>query len=363
MQISEHLLFYPNRGLFCLSDGKENCIASTGGYVTPLFVAALSGQLADKYPLLLKGKEWQALPVKTTFVSYIEISNYVALSNNKTVQASLPQEQREVLDKLVRIYLQWVIDKEDALVRDNPARWLEPAFYPIGVYAESDDFDPYDRYDSLPIAGFARAALYFFIANTAKNIIKAAVLKDDLQIACKESIEKCISIFDDRDNIILQRGIFRELVDAYLLWRFQQTEAKLSHYISLTNDDLWQQIYNDETHAYELFEKNMDSLRLYGIRPLLDLQGDLIKRIQKDHPYISASGKAIVPNQLPKEGDIKGLLRWLEEEKKVGRNHLADHDGNVAQLCKDTIFLQRINWHTIKPDSLRKAINRKISKK
>ena len=54
MQITENLIFYPERGLFCLTDGKESCIAGTGGYVTPLFVAALSGQLADKYQQLLK---------------------------------------------------------------------------------------------------------------------------------------------------------------------------------------------------------------------------------------------------------------------------------------------------------------------
>ena len=86
----------------------------------------------------------------------------------------IPDEQNEALDTLVRIYLRWVIEREDAIVSDKPSVWFEPAFYPAGVYAESEDFDPYSRYDSIPFGGFARVAFYFFIANTAKNIIKAA---------------------------------------------------------------------------------------------------------------------------------------------------------------------------------------------
>ena len=363
MQITEHLIFYPERGLFCIAEGKENCIAGTGGYVTPLFVAALSGLLADKYQQLLKSKEWQILSVKTTFVSFREICHFVSLSENTMVQVSMPKEQKEVLDKLIHIYLQWVIDQEDAMVRDNPSVWLEPAFYPIGVFAESEDFDPYNRYDSIPIGGFARSAFYFFIANTAKNIIKSAILEDDLLQAAKDAIEKCKAIFDDWDNVILQHGMFRGLLDAYLNWHFYQTETKLAHDISLSNDDIWQQIFNEEMRAYALFDKNMDTLRLYSLRPLLDLQGELIKRIQKDHPYISTSAKAIVPNNLPKEGEIKELVCWLETEKKEGRDHLGDYNGNVAAMCADPLFRKKIGWYSIKEDSLRKALRRKNQKK
>lgn len=363
MQITENLIFYPERGLFCLTDGKESCIAGTGGYVTPLFVAALSGQLADKYQQLLKSKEWQIPPVKTTFVSFTEICHFVSLSENELVQSYMSEEQKEVLDKLIRIYLQWVIDQEDEMVRINPSVWLEPAFYPIGVYAESEDFDPYNRYDSIPIGGFARSALYFFIANTAKNIMKSAIQEDDLLTACKNVIEKCKAIFDDWDNIILQCGMFRGLLDAYLNWRFYQTETKLAHDISLSNDDIWQQIFNEEMRAHALFDKNMDTLRLYSLRPLLDLQGELIKRIQKDHPYISTSAKAIVPMNLPREGDVQALIRWLDAEAKEGRDYLADHDGNVEALCDDAIFRKKIGWYKIKANSLRTALRRKNTRK
>ena len=160
MQISEQLIFYPERGLFSLSDGHEICIASTGNYVTPLFVAALNGKLADKYPQLLKSKEWQSTPVRTTFDSYKELSHFVTLSEHEAVQTIFPEDQKEALDRMVHIYLQWVVDKEDAMVRERPSAWLEPVFYPSGLFAESEDFDPYNRYDSIPIGGFARAAFY-----------------------------------------------------------------------------------------------------------------------------------------------------------------------------------------------------------
>ena len=93
MQISEQLIFYPERGLFSLSDGHEICIASTGNYVTPLFVAALNGKLADKYPQLLKSKEWQSTPVRTTFDSYKELSHFVTLSEHEAVQTIFPEDQ------------------------------------------------------------------------------------------------------------------------------------------------------------------------------------------------------------------------------------------------------------------------------
>lgn len=363
MQITENLIFYPERGLFCLTDGKESCIAATGGYVTPLFVAALSSQLADKYQQLLKSKEWQIPPVKTTFVSFTEVCHFVSLSENELVQSYMSEEQKEVLDKLIRIYLQWVIDQEDEMVRINPSVWLEPAFYPIGVYAESEDFDPYNRYDSIPIGGFARSALYFFIANTAKNIIKSAIQEDNLLQAAKDMIVKCKAIFDDWDNVKFQSGTFRRLLDIYMDWRYKQAEAELAHDVSLSEDDIWQYIYNNEMHARDLFEKNMNAYRLYTLRPLLDLQVDLIERIKKDHPYISTSNKNIVPSNLPRENSYTELVRWLEDEKKDGRDHLADHDGNVEALCDDAIFRKKIGWYKIKANSLRTALRRQNTRK
>ena len=363
MKLTENLIFYPERGLFILSDGKESCIASTGNYVTPLFIAALTDKLSGRYPQLLQSKEWQRTPVKTTFDSYKELNRFVAMSEHEVIQAAMPEDQKEVLDKMVHIYLQWLVDKEDEMVREHPFAWLEPAFYPTGVFAESEDFDPYNRYDSTPIGGFARSAFYFFIANTAKNIIKSAILEDDLLQAAKEAIEKCKAIFDDWDNVKLQPGTFRGLLDIYLDWRYKQAEATLAHNASLGEDDIWQYIFNEETHARDLFDKNMNTCRLYSLRPLLELQGDLIERMKKDHPYISTTGKAIVPTNLPKDGDIQALIRWLDAEDKEGRHHLADHDGNVEALCDDAIFRKKIGWYNIKANSLRTALRRKNSKK
>ena len=99
------------------------------------------------------------------------------------------------------------------------------------------------------------------------------------------------------------------------------------------------------------------------MRPLLELQGDLIERMKKDHPYISTTGKAIVQTNLPKDGDIQALIRWLDAEDKEGRHHLADHDGNVEALCDDAIFRKKIGWYNIKANSLRTALRRKNSKK
>lgn len=363
MQITEHLIFYPERGLFFLSNGKESCIASTGNYITPMFVAALNGKLSDRYPQLLKSKEWQKIPVKTTFDSYKELCHFVVLSEHEAIQAALPEDEKDALNKMAHIYLQWLVDNEDEMVRDHPSAWLEPAFYPSGVFAASEDFDPYNRYDATPIGGFARSAFYFFIANTAKNIIKAAILEDDLLQTAKDAIEKCKAIFNDWDNVKLQPGIFRGLLNVYLDWRYKQAEATLAHNASLGDDDIWQYIFNEETHARDLFDKNMNTCRLYSLRPLLDLQNDLLQRIQKDHPYISTTGKAIVPMNLPREGDIQALIRWLDEEAKEGRDHLAEYDGVVEAMCDDPIFKKKIGWYQIKANSLRTAMRRKNSRK
>lgn len=363
MQITEHLIFYPDRGLFQLSEGIEKCIAATGKYITPLFVVALSGELAEKYPNLLRDREWQIFPINTTFVSYSEICHYVSLLENEAVQASILDNEKEALDRLVRIYLEWVIEEENEIVRSNPSVWLEPAFYPSGIFAENGDFDLYNRYDSIPIGGFARSALYFFIANTAKKNIISALHTDDLFCAFQKCIKDCKAIFEDYNNIHIQPGLKRNLLDAYLAWSFNQNEVDKAHDVSLSNDDLWQIILNKELRAYKLFDKKLVELHLFDLRPLLELQKDLITRIQKDHPYISTSNKNIVPSNLPRENSYTELVRWLEDEKKDGRDHLGDYDGNVAAMCADSNFRRKIGWHSINENSLRKALNRKNKKK
>lgn len=176
-------------------------------------------------------------------------------------------------------------------------------------------------------------------------------------------IVKCKAIFDDWDNVKFQSGTFRRLLDIYLDWRYKQAEAELAHDVSLSEDDIWQYIYNNETHARDLFEKNMNAYRLYTLRPLLDLQVDLIERIKKDHPYISITAKAMTPLNLPKEGKIQELVKWLDEEAKDGRDHIAEYKGNIQAMCDDPIFKKKIGWYTIKANSLRAALRRRKQKK
>lgn len=358
--ITKHLTFDSEYGLFYQSDEQKHCIANTGLYITPLFAMALMGKLSDISSKLLQTREWQQIQISTSFISYKELHHYVKLSTHPEVQKVMPENQKNSLNKLVRIFLQWVVDKEDELVQTTPHVWFEPAFYPIEISIENDDFDLYNRYDSIPIDGFARSAFYFFISNTAKNIIKSALLENDLLSACETAIEKCKRILNDKGNVEYHPGLYRKLFDTYLDWRYQQTELILAHKISLSSDDLWQHIFNEENEAYKLFEKNIDKHRLYDMRPIFDLQGDLLERIKKDHPYISTKGKAVVPTGLPKENSYPSLIQWLDDERKNGRNYLADHNNNIASMCKDPVFCKKIGWHKVNSDSLRKAINRKI---
>ena len=358
IEISQNLIFIPQRGLYLRKKDEEQCIASCDGYVTPLLVMALLGKLTELSAELLKGKEWEQIPVNTTFVSYQQLCHYVALMDNENVRKAMPQEQEKELNTLVRIYLRWVIEREDAIVRDKPSVWFEPAFYPAGVYAESEDFDLYSRYDTIPFGGFARVAFYFFISNTAKNVIKEALLSEDLLGASRAAIETCKAIFVDRDNVKLQHGMYRKLLEHYLDWCYEQTEIRLGNNVALCDDDLWQEIFNEELRTHTLFNANMDKLRLYGLRPLLDLQGDLLKRMQKDHPFITTTGKRFNPNNLPSEGDYKALAVWINSEKLDGRDYLTDVGGKVTALCENIQFKRRIGWESIDDNSLRTALRR-----
>ena len=361
--ITKHLTFDSEYGLFYQSDEQKHCIANTGLYITPLFAMALMGKLSDISSKLLQTREWQQIQISTSFISYKELHHYVKLSTHPEVQKVMPENQKNSLNKLVRIFLQWVVDKEDELVQTTPHVWFEPAFYPIEISIENDDFDLYNRYDSIPIDGFARSVFYFFISNTAKNIIKSALLENDLLSACETAIEKCKRILNDKGNVEYHPGLYRKLFDTYLDWRYKQTELILAHKISLSSDDLWQHIFNEETEAYELFKENMNKYRLFDMRPLFELQEELLERIKKDHPYISTTGKAVVPTRLPKEKDYIALIKWLENEKSNGRDYLADYDHNLTKMCNDTTFCKKIGWHKVIANSLNKAIIRHNKRK
>ena len=287
IELGEKLFFDNTRGLYFRAVEKDECIAGLDGYVTPLFVMALEGKLAPLLDSLMQHQEWKRLPVKSTFVSYVQLCHFVSLSEHEAVRAAMPDEQKEPLDRLVRAYLQWVIEREDSIVQEKPWVWFEPAFYPTGVVDKTGGEDIYNQYDAIPFGGFARTAFTFFIANTAKDAIKNAIQADDLLQAAKEAIEKCKAIFDDRDNVTLQQGMLRRLLETYLDWRYQQMELVLAYDVTLVEDDLWQRIYDEESRAHELFKKNMEEQGLQSLCPLLDLQGNLIKRMQKEHPAIS----------------------------------------------------------------------------
>jgi hypothetical protein len=139
---------------------------------------------------------------------------------------------------------------------------LEPSFYPIETSVHNEEFDPYNRYDLIPIKGFARSAFYFFIANTAKNIIKSAIQDDNLLSACETAIVECEKLLNDRGKIEYHSGLNRNLLDSYLEWRYKQTEITLAHNISLSSDDLWQHIFNEETDENTVVdESNKDILK------------------------------------------------------------------------------------------------------
>lgn len=357
--ITKHLVFNSRYGLFYQSDEETYCIASLGLYITPLYAMALMGKLANIFHDLLRTREWEQLKISTTFISYKELYHYVKLATHPDVNNAIPENQKTPLNKLVRIVLQWVVYREDQLVSTSPNVWFEPSFYPI---KQNEYIDPYNRYDPIPIKGFARSAFYFFIANTAKNIIKSAIQDENLLSACKIAFEECENILNDKCKVEYHPGLYRKLLDTYLDWRYTQTELILAHNISLSSDDLWQHIFNEETEAYELFKTNMDKHRLYDMRPLLELQENLLERLKKDHPYISMTGKSMVPIGLPKEKDYIALVAWLEDEKLNGRDYLADHDYNLTKMCEDTILCKKIGWYKVNANSLRKAITRRNNK-
>lgn len=363
IEISKELVFIPQRGLYERLEDGEHCIASSEGYVTPLFVVALQGKLAERFEPLLQAKEWKQLPVNTPFVSYHQLCHYVTLKGNRSVCKTMPKGEVEALDMLVRVYLNWLIEREDAIVREKPQVWFEPAFYPSGVYSEDGDFDPYERYDKIPFGGFAKAAFYFFVSNTAKDYLRKALEGDDLLASAKEAIEKSKEVLDDLYNVKINTGLFRSLLEAYLNYCYEQEELRLAHDVTLTEDDLWQEIYDKEKHAYEKLKGDLEKMRLFDLRPLLEVQGDLMTRMRKDHPLLLADGKPRIGNRnVPSNGDYVGLAEWIRDEKRDNRDWKKDAGGKWTSLCKDKVFLRRIGWERCNADSLRHAIH-EIEKK
>lgn len=340
----------------------DDVLKNRDGYVPVLFQGAISGKLHAKEALLLDTEEWRLLGVRHPFVSYEQLEEYVCLRENNELVNRIATEEKISLDKLVRAYIAWLIEEENKLLANNPSYWLEPSFYPSGVFAEDGDLDVYNKYDKLPINGFARSALYFFIAQTAKNHIRKALQEKDLLTAAKSTIEKCKKIFEDNYNIQINHNAFRHLSDIYLADAFRQMEVNNASTITLDKEDIWQNVYDEEKQAYRLFEENMDKFRLYGFRTLLDIQHDLIVRLEKEHPYFSHGKIRINQNALPPKGKYELLAEWLETEKRNGRDHVNDA-GGVKALADSENFRRLIGWEEINDNSLRTALRRKKSKK
>lgn len=340
----------------------DDLLKNMDGYVPILFRGAINGKLHEKEAMLLDTEEWRLLGVRHPFVSYEQLEDYVSLSENNELKNRITTQEKTSLDKLVRAYIAWLIEQENKLVANNPSYWMEPSFYPSDVFDEDGDFDVYNKYDSLPINGFARSALYFFIAQTAKDYIRKTLMENDLLTAAKTAIENCKKIFEDNDNVHINHNIFRRLSDIYLADAFRQMEANNASAITLDKEDIWQSVYDKEKQAYQLFEENIDKFRLYGLRPLLNIQHDLILRLEKEHPLIIHGVKCINPNALPPQGKYELLADWLELEKRNGRNHIEDA-GGVKALADSKKFRQIIGWDEINDNSLRTAIRRKKSKK
>ena len=355
MELGENLDFDSTRGLYFVSETQKTCIASADGFVTPLFVIALQGKLSELSEQMMHTKEWQRIPVNTTFVSYVQLCHYVTLSEHEAVNKAMPEGQREALDKLTRAYLNWVIEREDKIVAEKPSVWFEPAFYPAGVADPTGGDDLYNQYDAIPFGGFARKAFYFFIANTAKDAIREAVQGEDLLEASKKAIALCKAIFEDRDNVVLNRGMFRRLLEEYLKWQDRQKELELAEDVTLTKEDIWQVVYDGEAKSYQLFKDNIGRCKLEQLRSLLNLQGDFLKRMQKEHPSIKPMEQkqrtleSTFTYLYQKNQAYPLLIDFLRKEKgKTGRSADSDWARHALMLYEwtPTVLADRPNTFT-----------------
>lgn len=355
MELGENLDFDSTRGLYFVSETHKTCIASAEGFVTPLFVIALQGKLYELSEQIMHTKEWQRIPVNTTFISYVQLCHYIALSEHEAVNKAMPEGQREALDKLTRAYLNWVIECEDKIVAEKPSVWFEPAFYPAGVKDPTGGDDLYNQYDAIPFGGFARTAFYFFIANTAKDAIREAVQGEDLLEASKKAIALCKAIFEDRDNVVLNRGMFRRLLEEYLKWQDRQKELELAEDVTLTKEDIWQVVYDGEAKSYQLFKDNIGRCKLEQLRSLLNLQGDFLKRMQKEHPSIKPMEQeqrtleSTFTYLYQKNQAYPLLIDFLRKEKgKTGRSADSDWARHALVLYEwtPTVLADRPNTFT-----------------
>lgn len=286
-ELGGDILFDSDHGIY---KGSQ-MLTGIDGYVPAMVVMALLGELSERQQELLNGKEWRCLEINGTFVSYRQLVYYVRLLEDSNIVALLSENERASLERLTRAYVSDVIRIEDAKVERTPGVWMEPAFYPEGMFAADGDTDVYNQYDALPIAGFTKSAFYFFVSNTAKDHLREALRTPNLLSGSKHAMAQCKALLTDRSAVIFNSAMNRKLLDAYLRWRYDQMNEHLSEDVMLTDDDIWQAVYKEEQACYTIFTERKDGCDVSDLLALHELHGKLLLRMEKDHPSLSAHSR------------------------------------------------------------------------
>lgn len=318
-ELGGDILFDSDRGIY----RGSQMLTGVDGFVPAMVVMALLGELSEKRQELMNGKEWRCLEVNGTFVSYRQLVYYVRLLEDSNIASLLSENEREALESLTRTYVSDVIRMEDSRVERTPGVWMEPAFYPEGMFAANGDADIYNQYDALPIAGFARSAFYFFVSNTAKDYLREALRIPNLLAGSKHAIGMCKALFTDKSAVSFNSAMNRRLLDAYLAWRYEQMNEHLSEDVMLTDEDIWQAVYKEEQVCYNHFEEKKDGGDVSDLLVLHELHGKLLQRMEKDHPSLSAPARKqaeqneddLFTMKFQHSDDYRRLKEFLETEK------------------------------------------------
>lgn len=315
-ELGGDILFDSDRGIY---KGSQ-MLTGVDGFVPAMVVMALMGELSEKQHELMNGKEWRCLEVNGTFVSYRQLVYFVRLSEDSSIAALLSENERDALKRLTRAYVSDVIRMEDSKVERNPGVWMEPAFYPEGMFAADGDADVYNQYDALPIAGFARSAFYFFVSNTAKDYLREALRMPDLLAGCKDAIAKCKALLIDRSTVRFNSAMYRRFLDAYQAWRYDQMNEHLSDDVMLTDEDIWQAVHKEEQVCYKHFEEKKDGGDVSDLLVLHELHGKLLLRMEKEHPSLAAPAHKQVEQ---KEDDLFTMLFQHSDDYRRLKEFLA----------------------------------------
>ena len=343
-----------------LSDGelleRSHCLASPYGYVPLVFIYAIEGTLHARYAKEMRRREWEQKPVMYPFTSYQQLSCFVSLYENELIRSVLPDEEKEPLMRLIQAYVEWLLEKDREMVNDNPAAWLQPAFYPAEVKDNEGDFDIYNRFDALPLKGFAQAAFYFAIANSAYTRLCSVTQIDNFAENAKKAVSEARELFDDIEKIELQPGTVRPLAAAYLQEQFYQYSQRSAEDVSVSEDDIWRTIYAQEQDALALLNGYRPRQEIFKL--LLNLQEDVLERMLKEHVCLNEWINA-KSNRYPAKNDYEGVIQWLAYQKTRGNDYYKEAKNNRTKMCKDLTDL--FGWD-VDQNSLQQHERRKLLK-